>query len=495
MFRSFYQRTSVGWEADGLAAPPGTESRAFGGSSPPQRMGVLAAAVASLAAVTLLEWHLALDFSLGVFYVFPVMIASMALTWIQVVLFAAFCAWTRSFFIPEMPVIETWLRFVMALIAYAGAGLLVAEVNRNRRVLSAAFKQVKLEQQMRHEAEYQLRALADSSPAAILTLDSQSVVLAANRAGHELLGFQEPGSLLGRCIADHVPVFAGALRVSQGTRLMRTSASSWARRADGTVFPVATWFSTYREGGETYLAGILVDTSEDVRERERENFRHLYHNNRLLASAVSHEIRNLCLALRVVVTNLRRQPGLEDAPDFVALAALSENLTRVSSFDLRRKIDQNAANTDVRAVLDQLRLVIEPDWNEIGGSIQWDLDGTLPPAHADAHLLLQVLLNLAHNSLRAVQEVEDRRLFVRARTRETDVVIDFVDSGPGIEDASILFQPFRAESSGTGLGLYISRNLVRSCGGDLSFVPAASGCHFEISLPQLEETVPRRCDG
>jgi two-component system, LuxR family, sensor kinase FixL len=462
-----------------MQAPPGTPSRWNRGL-------VFALALLCLAAVMLSEWYLALDYSLGTFYVFPVLVAGMALSRPQVVLFAAFCAWARSHFVPDLPPIEYWLRFMMAMLAYSGAGLLVAEISRNRRIQAAAFQQLKLEQQMRRDAENQLRMLADSSPAAILTLNSRSEVLAANRAGHELLGFDQPGSLVGKCIADHVPVFAGALRASQGNRAMRTSATSWAKRADGIVFPVTTWFSTYREGSETYLAGILVDTSEDVRERERENFRHLYHNNRLLASAVSHEIRNLCLALRVVSSNLRRQPGLDGTPDFVALTKLIENLTRVSSFELSRKLDQNAANTDLRAVLDQLRVVIEPDWQEVGGTIHWDLDGPMPPVHADAHLLLQVLLNLSHNSLRAVQDVEKRTLFIRVRPAGRDVVVEFVDSGPGISDASTLFQPFRNGSSGTGLGLYISRNLVRSCGGELTFVPTPIGCRFEITLALLE---------
>lgn len=483
LIRSLYQRATL--DSGNLTTSPGL-SVAPGGPPALQRSKVLGVALLFLAAITLLEWYSKLDFSLGVFYVFPVLIAAMALTHWQVVLLAAFCAWVRSFFVPELPPIEWGLRFLMAMLAYSGAGLLVAEVNRNRRILSAAFNQVKLEQQMRHEAEDQLRMLADSSPAAILTLNSRSEVLAANRAGHELLGFDEPGSLLGKAIAEHVPVFAGALRVSHGNRAMRTSATSWAKRADGTVFPVTTWFSTYREGGETYLAGILVDISEDVRERERENFRHLYYNNRLLASAVSHEIRNLCLALRVVTSNLGRHPGLDQSPDFAALATLTENLTRVSSLELRRKIDQNAANTDLRSVMDQLRVVIEQDWLDIGGAIHWDLDGVMGPVHADAHVLLQVLLNLSHNSLRAVQETKSPSLFIRVRPAGQDAVIEFTDSGPGIADTSNLFQPFREGSAGSGLGLFISRNLVRSCGGELTFVPTPAGCRFEIMLPLLE---------
>ena len=72
------------------------------------------------------------------------------------------------------------------------------------------------------------------------------------------------------------------------------------------MFPIQAWFSVYGHGERRYLAAIVVDTSEDVRVRERENFEHLLDYNRLLAGAVSHEIRNLCSAISVVCSNLSR---------------------------------------------------------------------------------------------------------------------------------------------------------------------------------------------
>jgi two-component system, LuxR family, sensor kinase FixL len=439
--------------------------------------------------VGLLESVFKLEYSLGVFYVFPVMTAAMVLTRGQVLASAAFCAWFRGFFVPELTPIEYGLRFLMAFLAYSGAGLLVCEVNRNRRRLSVAYTHLQYEQQMRHQAEHQLRILAESSPAAIVTLNSRAEVLAANSAAHELLGFASNGSLAGRSLAEQVPVFAAALRAGQSKRV-RTSTASWARRADGTQFPVMTWFSTYTEDGERFLAGILVDVSEDVRERERENFRHIYYNNRLTASAVSHEVRNLCLALRVVASNLGKRPDIDETPDYSALTALIENLTRLSSFELRQTaLGGSPAKADIPAVIEQWRLIVEPDWADVGGEIECHIeDSGLPAllAHADPHTFLQVLLNLSQNSLRALQDSSERKLLVRAYSEGRVIRIDFIDSGPGIANPANLFQPFKEGSSGTGLGLYISRNLVRRFAGDLAFIPSAQGCYFQITLPVWE---------
>ena len=324
----------------------------------------------------------------------------------------------------------------MAVLAYGGVGGLVSTMSLNRRTILSAYARLRMEEDLRRNAEDQLRILVESSPAAIMTLNQKAEVLAANKAAHQFLGFTESGSLVGKCVADHVPVFAGALRLSLGGGPMRVSSASWAKRSDGTHFPVGVWFSTYEEAGKVRLAGILVDTSEDVRERERETFRYLTDSNRLLAGAVAHEIRNLCSAIRVVTSNLRRYPDIVLDADYGALNTLVESLMRIAAFELANGKDQLAARVDITAVLEELRLIIEPDWMEIGGSIEWDLQSMLPYFHADGHALLQAFLNLAQNSLRAVQRGGKPLLLIRVFTENDQAKLIFEDAGPGIEDPS-----------------------------------------------------------
>jgi two-component system, LuxR family, sensor kinase FixL len=277
-----------------------------------------------LAGVVTLEWVFKLDYSLGVFYALPVVIAATILNRWQTFLAALFCAWARSLFTTGLPMVEFWLRFLMAMLAYGGVGVLVSEMSRHRRTILAAYARLQMERDLRRHAEDQLRILVESSPAAIMTLNQGAEVLAANRAAHEMLGFEKPDSLVGVCVADHVPVFSGALRVNLGDKPIRVSSTGWAQRANGSHFPVAVWFSTYEEEGQRRLAGIMVDTSEEVREREHETFRHMTDSNRLLAGAVAHEIRNLCSAVSVVTSNLRRRQDIVHDADFGALNKLVE---------------------------------------------------------------------------------------------------------------------------------------------------------------------------
>src|SRR5207237_622615 len=125
----------------------------------------------------------------------------------------------------------------------------------------------------------------------------------------------------------------------------------------------------------------------------------------------------------------------------------------------------------LREVLDDLRIVIESDWREIGGAVVWDLPAELPAVLGERHGLMQAFLNLAQNSHRAVQESSARELRISAGIKEGMAKVRFEDSGPGIEEPQRLFEPFQSRADGAGLGLYVSRALVRSYGGDLQFEP------------------------
>ncbi|MGE0450171.1 MAG: ATP-binding protein [Vicinamibacterales bacterium] len=445
---------------------------------------VLPVALGLIASLWAIEWYFQLDFSLGVFYTIPVLIASTALTRWQIVLFGLFAALARAPFTPATSGLEALLKYTMASIAYVGTGLLFVEMSNNRRRLLESLRRLQFEQKMRRRAEEQLRALAESSPAAILTLGATGVVLAANRATHQMLGFA-PGTLIGMSVDGNLPMFAHALKVASHDRLIRTSVTGWARRIDDHHFPIQAWFSVYGQGDERCLAAIVVDMSEEVRDRERENFQYLLDYNQLLASAVSHEIRNLCAAISVVCSNLGGQLDVRGRPDFEALVRLVNGLMELASFELRKSAAEEERVADVNAVLDQLRVVIEPDWDEVDGEVAWEVPDDLPAVAANAHALLQICLNLCQNSLRAVGGRGERRLVVSAAVEDRDVVVTFADSGPGVGNASALFHlhPVPSDSGGSGLGLYVSRELARSVGGDLRYVGSADGAQFRLIVP------------
>jgi signal transduction histidine kinase len=115
--------------------------------------------------------------------------------------------------------------------------------------------------------------------------------------------------------------------------------------------------------------------------------------------------------------------------------------------------------------------------------MQWDVQETLPLVWADRYGLIQVFLNLAKNSRRAMASTVTKRLRIAACEEEGTVTIRFEDTGTGIAAPEDLFRPFQRRAESSGLGLYVSKAIMRSFGGDLSYEPRSEGCCFAVILP------------
>jgi two-component system, LuxR family, sensor kinase FixL len=115
------------------------------------------------------------------------------------------------------------------------------------------------------------------------------------------------------------------------------------------------------------------------------------------------------------------------------------------------------------------------------------LPAELPTVVADSHGLLQAFLNLAHNSHSAVLDRPVRELNISVHIKHDRVAIHFGDTGPGVSMPGQLFQPLQRGADGSGLGLYVSRAVVRSYGGELRFEPQAPGSCFVVELQTSPE--------
>ena len=175
--------------------------------------------------------------------------------------------------------------------------------------------------------------------------------------------------------------------------------------------------------------------------------------------------------------------------DFQGLANLVKGIERMANLELRARAREGSDMEEVplQRVLDDLRIVIESEWTGIDGIVRWHLAQSLPNVLADPHGLLQAFLNLAQNSHRAVQMSSVRELDITACVQDGKALTRFVDSGPGVDCPERLFQPFQQAADGTGLGLYVSRALVRSYGGDIRFQRQPGGACFVVELKVVQE--------
>jgi len=143
---------------------------------------------------------------------------------------------------------KSWTRLSLETLALAGCGLFVAEMVRNRR--------------MTLETQQRLRALVETSPAAIVTVDEHGSIELANQAATQLMNPRD-GHLIGNPIAVFLPQLHHALR-SEESPQFRASMQCIGHRGNGETFMADVWFSTYKEGKSPKLAAIIGEIAEET---------------------------------------------------------------------------------------------------------------------------------------------------------------------------------------------------------------------------------------
>jgi phosphoglycerate-specific signal transduction histidine kinase len=259
------------------------------------------------------------------------------------------------------------------------------------------------------------------------------------------------------------------------------------------------------------------ELTEEIAERKRAEDEARRHRNALarvgavvvmgeMATTLAHELNQplavISGAAQVCLRDLRATRGpraeLLDYVEQVAEQAerANEIVRRVRGFirqadQERRQID---VNETIRGVADLLRL----DAQEHGGIIEFELAAALPGVVADPIQIQQVILNLAHNGMEAMNETRpaSRTLTIQTRTRQDgEVEVAVRDVGPRIPTDTLerMFEPFfTTKSDGLGMGLAISRSIVEAHGGRLSASSdGEAGTTLRFTLPIAQESRPR----
>jgi nitrogen fixation/metabolism regulation signal transduction histidine kinase len=104
---------------------------------------------------------------------------------------------------------------------------------------------------------------------------------------------------------------------------------------------------------------------------------------------------------------------------------------------------------------------------------------------ADGKLMDQVFINLFKNAMEALNGVNDAQIWLSAQNTENQVVIEITDNGPGITAYAMqhLFVPFfTTKEGGSGIGLSLSRQIVRLHGGSLNVQSVPGKTTFTIKI-------------
>jgi len=215
-----------------------------------------------------------------------------------------------------------------------------------------------------------------------------------------------------------------------------------------------------------------------------------------LIAGVAHELNNPLTAILGYAQLLESEQLENRALEYVnRIFKQAQRTHRVVqnllSFARQRKPEKH--DFDVVKILDEALLLRDYDMKVSSIRLERELAADIPAVSGDPHQVEQVFLNIINNALDAMMERETRVLKVRVHTHNSEVVIEFQDSGPGLKEPKRIFEPFYTTKNvgkGTGLGLSICYGILKEHGGDISARNAdGGGAIIEVHLPSAGHAV------
>jgi len=307
----------------------------------------------------------------------------------------------------------------------------------------------------------------------VLVLDRSGRIVQNNPQAQRMLG---PEQLVGTEIASVIPGVAGRW-------------SELGSSADGRLTGVADLDLAGRSlrlrlidtGTEEEFSVLFLE--DTTRSRDQAQQLKLAALGRLTAN-IAHEIRNPLSAISHAAELLTEEQR----------EAHRERLCRIINDNTRRLerlvADVLQLNRRDRVASDRVQVV---GWlmgfiqefvaNELASADRFELTATRDAwIEFDREHLRQVCWNLLRNAVRHAPD-RPRSIRILVRCFAGQVELNFIDDGPGVpvKDQPQLFEPFfTTDSKGTGLGLYLARELAMANKAVLGYVPDMAGAHFRL---------------
>ncbi len=336
-------------------------------------------------------------------------------------------------------------------------------------------------------SEARFRALLDAEPNAMLSVDEAGSILWCTRSAELMFG---AGSdhLVGRTLDSLVAPANEARRTgaaSSGALRYETTGT----RGDGTTFPAEVALSSLEFDGEPATLAVVADISwrydaEELRDR--------------FIGVLSHELRTPITSIFGGAQVLLRRGNDLDVETrdelLTQVAGEAERLERmVENLLILARVERGAEVVDVSPVLLQ-RIVPAVMGREQGTwpamTLEVEVPDLLPPVAGDEASIALILRNLISNAGKYAGPNATVRVLIATEPNGA-IGVRVRDDGPGIDPAesdSLFSLYFRSTSSaaapGSGIGLFVCRELVAAMGGTSWARPGADGgAEFGFALP------------
>jgi two-component system NtrC family sensor kinase len=359
-----------------------------------------------------------------------------------------------------------------------------------------------------------MTGLIEQAPFAIIQVDEDGRILEFNPAAEAMFGIGRVHALTQPFHAVLSPERLRFSHIKSLNRFVATLLRPGAARsielnvlhADGHEFPVEVALARASAGEKVAYTAFLTDLSEKRRAeddlaRQRDSMRQAEKMTAMgsLLAGVAHELNN---PLAILIGRATLMEDKISDPKFKADAGkirdAAQRCARIVKMFLsmaRQRPSERRSfqlNDVVRSALDLLGYNLRTS----GIAIKTHLARDLPEIEADPDQIGQVVTNLIVNAQQATAHMtEDKRIVIGTTWNEvTHFVTMWVsDNGAGVpvELRERIFDPFfttKVEGSGTGIGLSVSKSIIKNHQGQLQLEPTEVGATFSVSLPIVGAT-------
>lgn len=280
--------------------------------------------------------------------------------------------------------------------------------------------------------------------------------------------------------------------------LTNKSWGSWLVLFFGMLFTgiLATFTLTILGQNQVLQEAVLAATNEIKKQRAMVEEEARLSSLGQMAGSVAHEINNplaiiqsyaelLSLANREgKLTDEKLQSSTQKILDTVErIAKIVRGLRTISSEGKREEVK----NHNLKDIVEETLVICKQRFKNHSITLEYTIDPSITVL-CNSIQLSQVLINLLNNSFHALADLKTKWIKIEEKRNDNFIDLIVIDSGPGIENSirNKIFDPFFTTKSvnlGSGLGLSISKELMRAQNGDLIYDSNAKNTKFIIRIP------------
>lgn len=349
-----------------------------------------------------------------------------------------------------------------------------------------------------HESNTRIQELLESAPDAIIVSDKNGLITLVNAQTEVIFGYPRE-ELLGKSVElllpdqlrkmhiHHRNIFVPSLK----PHYLGTESDIFGRRKGGDTFPIDVKLSPFFTAEGLRITAIIRDVTERKQAEEE-----VVRAARLAAlgqmsTALAHELNNPLQIIKGYLDIVLDFPAeWEEILEYLQI--IRQQIDRMyedaqNILNYARPIQKPRQLVDIADLVCQVLRLADKQLQQRRMQVVRDFEEA-PPILAAPDSLVQVFLNLVINAVES-STIMNSLLHIALKSDDDQVIVSFTTEGPMIPDKDLpyIFDPFfTTKPGGSGLGLWISRNLVEQNQGSINARNLADGqgVVFIVSFPQ-----------